>query len=426
MTNGLAARSDRPSVSTDPETGRTVDRLTDSEYHDVHAYYDKSPWSPSGNRLVFSSAEPEEIIDVRNPSRRTERFYKSGGGHGYTDEGALYLMNADGRNKELLVDDAVFTTHTGCVPTWIPERGTIAYGENRHGFGGEWRLYLVDLETDERVALTDLFPRMVHPEGETMLCQSSRGVVVLDLDTLDQEVVLTEEELFEASPHDSSEFYDPRVANLKWSPDGSEFILRIRAAGRKIKELYLVGADGSNLRRVTAASTSFHHHSWHPDGERLLYGDRNQDDEPRLYFTPEDALDEKELISEEPLGGHPSVNRRTTRRSSPTATAGSSAKGSCWSTPIPARSRNSPRSRRRRTTPTPGSTPIPSGTATGPVSSITPIVPEPVTSIRCLSSEAAVPIHQDRSSPSRVYSSAGAESASSPSVSRCRMRASAG
>jgi len=308
MTNGPAARSDRPSVSTDPETGRTVDRLTDSEYHDVHAYYDKSPWSPSGNRLVFSSAEPEEIIDVRNPSRRTERFYKSGGGHGYTDEGALYLMNADGRNKELLVDDAVFTTHTGCVPTWIPERGTIAYGENRHGFGGEWRLYLVDLETDERVALTDLFPRMVHPEGETMLCQSSRGVVVLDLDTLDQEVVLTEEELFEASPHDSSEFYDPRVANLKWSPDGSEFILRIRAAGRKIKELYLVDADGSNLRRVTAASTSFHHHSWHPDGERLLYGDRNQDDEPRLYFTPEDALDEKELISEEPLGGHPSVN----------------------------------------------------------------------------------------------------------------------
>ena len=54
-------------VFTDPETGRTVWRMTDSPYHDKHAYYDVCPWSPDGTKICFSSARPEDIPEGAVP-----------------------------------------------------------------------------------------------------------------------------------------------------------------------------------------------------------------------------------------------------------------------------------------------------------------------------------------------------------------------
>ena len=46
---------------TDPTTGREVWRMTQSDWHDKHTYYDVNPWSPDVKRIVFASCDPADI-----------------------------------------------------------------------------------------------------------------------------------------------------------------------------------------------------------------------------------------------------------------------------------------------------------------------------------------------------------------------------
>jgi len=318
-----ASRDDVPSIFTDPKTGRTVHKLTASDYHDIGTYYDRRAWNDQKDRIVFSAADPDSFTQMRRRDRVGAGRYTRGPGHSigplYTDAGAIYVMDADGSNKRLITENEHFNGHTGCTPEWIPGEETILYGGS--DVAGNAQANLIDLETGEHITIPGLSPRMIDNDGTRLLCQVTEGILhegtnrtdavsILNLDTWDEEVILTVDELIDASMHDRSEFTDPVVANLKWSPDGSEFILRFsdQIGDRNIKELYVLNADGSNVRQITAAADSFHHHSWHPDGERLLYGDRNQNGEPRLYFTDTAEPDTRILVTDEPLGGHPSVS----------------------------------------------------------------------------------------------------------------------
>jgi len=89
--------------------------------------------------------------------------------------------------------------------------------------------------------------------------------------------------------HDVEDGDEPWViANLKWSHDDSMILFRFSdTTANKVKELYVMRADGSELTKITAATKRFHHHSWTSDGTRILYGDRSEQGEPRLLFDSE-------------------------------------------------------------------------------------------------------------------------------------------
>jgi len=309
----MSSETDRnggePSVLTDPETGRDIQKLTNSSFHDVHAYYDISPWDEAAERIVFSSGDPDDLVTNRTPTQMAERYYEGSSGGRRSDSGAIYVMNADGTKKRRLGDSLPFSTHNGCFPMWVPGEEKIVY--HRGGLGEQTDLYLLDLKRDERTVVPDFSPRQVDPGGERVIGSNAEGVIVLHLDSFDQEVILTPEDVIGVSEYEPGELFDPTTtANLKWSPDGTQIILRFsdRGGSGEVKELHIANADGSDLRRVEAATNWFHHHSWHPDGERLLFGDRTETGEGRLYFLETDDVGNAELISEEPLGGHPSVN----------------------------------------------------------------------------------------------------------------------
>lgn len=276
-----------PTQFDDPVTGRCVRRLTVSPYHDKHTYYDVSPWHPLGDTLLVSSADPNLLPDAPRTECHTV--------------GHVLLMDANGGSPRHLAGPAPFNMHIGCFAHWTPDGRYVFYGDEYAdplpcGF-------LVDVESGLTETFDDLFPRMVHPDGTRVLCQTSRGVALLHLPSLDVEPLVDYPQLVAARPE--RPVADPYLANLKWSPDGAWFLLRFcdMYDKRSCKELYMVRADGSELRWVESVPNSFHHHSWHPDGEQILYGAREGGD-PRLYCVHRDG-GPPHLLSDAPLGGHP-------------------------------------------------------------------------------------------------------------------------
>lgn len=78
----------------------------------------------------------------------------------------------------------------------------------------------------------------------------------------------------------------------RWSPDG-QLLAFVRGVGSAEQAVYTVGADGSNLRQISAAASL---PSWSPDGERLALA-LPDGDEVALYTLAADGSDQRRLTT---------------------------------------------------------------------------------------------------------------------------------
>ncbi len=241
----------------DPETGRRIVRLTRSPYHDKHAYYDISPWSPDGSQIVFCSAEPGQKAS------------------------AVWVMDADGTNMRKVGESTTFGMHTGNFPIWAPDGQSIYYrthlpnddGTRSSGTARVW------LDTG-RTELIRLAPRQISWEtGRLLLMENKadgereRGLYSAAPDGSDLKLLALTEEIMALSPSRDRHDQSPKIGltNCKWSPDGKRamvVLLGYDARDRQnIKEIYIVNADGSDLHFVM---TFVHHHIWHPNSQQVI------------------------------------------------------------------------------------------------------------------------------------------------------------
>ena len=292
----------------DPETGRTVWRLTNSPYHDKHAYYDVSPWSPDGAKILFSSVDPADLeFAVAGRSRPpSEKRAVSRRGH-------IFRMNSDGTCIERLAGDAPFCAHIGSFPLWVPGRDLIVYGGQWDDFA-EDTLHIMNLATREVTVFKGLFGRHVSPDGSLLACQSADGIVMLPLDApAERRVVVRFADVARALPHRDPALFDSwNMGNIKWSPRGDRFLFRFFAKyqGEPASEVVVAAPDGTDITILPEASVRLHHPSWCPDGERILYGDV-VDGEARLFIHPLGGP--RSLLTDERLGGHPLMSPDGTR-----------------------------------------------------------------------------------------------------------------
>ncbi len=185
----------------------------------------------------------------------------------------IYVMDADGSNVRRL-------THTqgegrGCWrPAWSPDGTTIAFQSNRDGKSGkdnksEYEIYVIEVDGSGLRRLTtnetaDLHPAW-SPDGKSFVFSSNRSghweIYVMNAE----------------GAHVRRLTHDGRTAaRADWSPDGNKIaFMSTRDAkdenDRNGAEIYVMDADGSNVRRLTDNQHRDARPHWSPDGKQIVF-----------------------------------------------------------------------------------------------------------------------------------------------------------
>lgn len=185
-------------------------------------------WSPDGNQIVF-----QRIDEQRENSD-------------------IYVMDADGSNEKKLTDSPLWFQS----PDWSPDGAKIAFYQSVAD--GPGRVWVMDADGSNQKMIYDWgYDPAWSPDGkkiafssERFSWQAGRGIfcdiLVMDVNTASVTAI--------TQPDSSNDFYP------KWSPDGSRIAFSSNRDGNY--EMYVMDADGSNIRRLTNTSEDEFESDW--------------------------------------------------------------------------------------------------------------------------------------------------------------------
>jgi Tol biopolymer transport system component len=156
-------------------------------------------WSPDGSELVFSQQAST------------------------TAPGQLWIMNADGSNQHLLLNDP---SYSEAVPSFSPDGSQIVFTRCETSGHFQCALYRVQADGTGLTAITHYNP---------------------NLDVID---------------------WDPA-----YSPDGRTIAFEsyFRTESGLLEAIYLMNADGSNIHSITPPRLGAEESNWSPDGTNILF-----------------------------------------------------------------------------------------------------------------------------------------------------------
>jgi len=204
-------------------------------------------WSPDGRRIAWLRADDREFPGI-------------------------WIMDADGSNRERLVKSAFSTTSSGATLAWSRDGGRLYY--TRRGFirgaAAFNDVWAYDLGRRREIRVTrglrarDPDP---SPDGRTLaLVTAERGLTrlaLLDIDAL----------LPAAEPSRLRPLTDPsaeQLAEPRWSPDGMRIAVSVRMPAGE-KEIRILDREGRTLGRVGCDRALDGAPAWSPDGRRLFF-----------------------------------------------------------------------------------------------------------------------------------------------------------
>ena len=171
------------------------------------------------------------------------------------DNTDIYVMDADGGNRENLTNHPA----TDVDPDWSPDRTKIAFASNRNG--GALQIYVMDADGKNPIRLTD-GPRTKwgpdwSPDG---------GKIAFWVDDRDDHI-----DVMDADGKNRVMLVND-AAQPSWSPDGREIAFSSTRDGKGAwSDIYVIGADGQGLRRLTDEFWSGFSPAFSPDGKRIAF-----------------------------------------------------------------------------------------------------------------------------------------------------------
>ena len=201
------------------------------------------------------------------------------------DNWEIYVMDADGGNRENLTSHPVHDMD----PDWSPDGTKIAFISNRNG--GEYQIYVMDADGKNQTRLTD-GPREKRdpdwsPDGGKIaftVRDLINHIEVMDADG-DNRAVLERDALVPS-----------------WSPDGGKIAFVSGRDGGS--EIYVIGADGQGLERLTDDFLGGHSLSFSPDGRRIA-SDSTHGEFYHIYVMGADGKNRKWLTHNQEHNFHP-------------------------------------------------------------------------------------------------------------------------
>jgi dipeptidyl aminopeptidase/acylaminoacyl peptidase len=272
------ARDGQSELSTfrDAQTGREIWQLTRSDQASFHSYYDLCPWSPDGTKIVFCGMTP-----------------------GQNGADIYWLDVADG-TIHWCGHSQLAGPHEGAQQQWLGADARIAY-KDRDDDGLCVRI--VDLATGARARLPGTL-RMAAPDGrrfashtdtrdEVALAQrDTAGLFLSSLDGAAPRLLVSLAAALAVNPRrDEIAGRHLYIKHPKWSPAGdrlmfvftNEIHFEQLYGEPRVKDVYVVNADGTNPRYVCDFALG-HHPSWHPDGQHIFLNRRPAPDQPHQFL----------------------------------------------------------------------------------------------------------------------------------------------
>lgn len=180
-------------------------------------------WSPDGSKIAFES--------WRNVVR------------------AVYVMDADGTNVRRVSADAGASEYD---PQWTLDGSSVVFRSYRRHFGGETTV------TVYRASPDGSHLQMIDPSFEVRVRSFDRFISQRFVDG-EWGIYLTEGDSTRWLRDSSVVFRE----NPRWSPDDS--LIAFLSQGRSGEsEVYIMDADGSNLRQITMDGLPKSNLSWRP------------------------------------------------------------------------------------------------------------------------------------------------------------------
>ena len=202
----------------------------------------------------------------------------------------IYVMDADGGNQENLTNHPADDRQ----PDWSPDGTKIAFVSNRND--GVYQVYVMDADGTNQIRLTygpreKRFPDW-SPDG---------GKIAFTVIEDWKDDWFPHIAVMDANGNNRERFED-HARQPSWSPDGGQIAFVSGRDGGA--EIYVIGADGQGLERVTHDFLGGNSLSFSPDGRRIA-SDSTHEEFHHVYVMGADGKNRVRLTHNQKHNLHP-------------------------------------------------------------------------------------------------------------------------